>query len=502
MNDHACVTRATVCAFFEVAWNLELVSYSYTPKSMADGQSENHPWTNLSPRIIFVRLSKDKSKDTVEDEIFKYIKKVLDESTDGDSELEKAKNCVTLPDFGTSKIVQVAVGPAFIGFLFHDGRVCRVKCVSKSAEGTQTLINSQGSSEEPIFQVKSDEVYAKQLQNQLNEEIRINRTSPSRSLVHGGATSSPQFSFRASDRYGLGNAFLSNRTRQRVARPWTARTSSSNYVTTQVKQETQTKSEEPQQSSNTRSSPVGDGESSSHETNADESKQSSNSDKNINPDESFTDGGNSVTSVTCNTKLEDKETAGTSNPNVQDKCNQEVENSSGNLSANHSSLETSSRSSSSRRLVSSPTLLHRTVYTTNLPGVVRPWPPYGIPVVGSVQQFPPYISRGNQMSGRSSVPLQAHVVRAHLAEQLAGAYVFSRGPTSTNFQRTEERAAGDNSKTISCNDPDFCYPEIGNLEWLEVENVSEAACTCISLRGFWCFTIVPVMTKCLKNCWF
>ena len=95
-----------------------------------------------------------------------------------------------------------------------------------------------------------------------------------------------------------------------------------------------------------------------------------------------------------------------------------------------------------------------------------------------------------------------NVVRAHLAEQLAGAYVFSRGPTSTNFQRTEERAAGDNSKTISCNDPDFCYPEIGNLEWLEVENVSEAACTCTSLRGFWCLTIVPVMTKCLKNCWF
>ena len=87
MNDHACVTRATVFAFFAVAWNLELVSYSYTPKSMADGQSENHAWTNLSPRIIFVRLSKDKSKDAVEDEIFKYIKKVLDESTDGDSKL-------------------------------------------------------------------------------------------------------------------------------------------------------------------------------------------------------------------------------------------------------------------------------------------------------------------------------------------------------------------------------------------------------------------------------
>ena len=122
-----------------------------------------------------------------------------------------------------------------------------------------------------------------------------------------------------------------------------------------------------------------------------------------------------------------------------------------------------------------------------------------IPVVGSVQQFPPYISRGNQMSGRSSVPLQAHVVRAHLAEQLAGAYVFSRGPTSTNFQRTEERAAGDNSKTISCNDPDFCYPEIGNLEWLEVENVSEAACACTSLRGFLVFYNCPCYDKMLEK---
>ncbi|XP_022781948.1 uncharacterized protein LOC111322968 [Stylophora pistillata] len=442
---------------------------------MADRYHELDARTNLSPRIIFVRLGKDKSKDTVEDEIFKYIKKVLNESTVGNSDLEKAKSCVTLPDFGTGKIVQVAVGPAFIGFLFHDGRVCRMKCVSRNSESTQTLNNSQDYSEEPIFQVKSDEVYAKQLQNQLNEEIRTKRTSPGRSLVHGGATSSLNLSFRASDGYDSGDVLLSDRTRQSVVKPWSAKagpSSSADDGTTQVNQETQTGREDLQQTNNT----PGNGGSSSHETNKDKSKQSCNTDENVNPDESCTVGDDSVTSDFTN--QENKETAGTSKPNVQDKCSQEVENSSGNVSINNSSSGASSRSSNSRRSVSRPTFLHRTLYAANLPGVVRPWPPYGIPVVGSVQQFPPYISRGNRTSGRSSVPLQAHVVRAHLAEQLAGAYVFSRGPRGprrTNFQRKDERATGENSETTSCSDADFCYPEIGDLEWLEVENGQEVA---------------------------
>lgn len=105
MNDYVCVICVMVCVFFEVVWNLELVLYFYMLKSMVDGQSENYVWINLFFCIIFVCLSKDKFKDIVEDEIFKYIKKVLDELIDGDSELEKVKNCVILLDFGMSKIV-------------------------------------------------------------------------------------------------------------------------------------------------------------------------------------------------------------------------------------------------------------------------------------------------------------------------------------------------------------------------------------------------------------
>ena len=467
MKNHAfydALSHALSHAFFPIARNLDRVPFLQTPKSMADGNSENDAWTNLSPRIIFVRLSKDKSKDAVEDEIFKYINKVVDESNDSEGELEKAKNCITLPDFGTSRILQVAVGPEFLGFLFNDGRVCRVKCVTKNVDCTKKLYNSQDNSEEPIFQVKSDEAYARHLQNQLNEAI-TSRSVPGRSLVLGGGAT-----FRPSDRTGLGNGFLSNRTRHRVATPWMAnRSSTVNSIPTQVDHETQTtRGEELEKSNNTRSTPAGDsGSSSSHETNTEKSTHSSNSDKSIDRDEGSTVGAKPSTSD--NTKQDNKEKIGNSKPKVQDKSKQKQENPTGSLPANNTSSHSSSAGSNPRRSVSSPTLLHRTVFTTNVPGVVRPWSPFGLPVVGSVSQFPPYISRGNQIF-RASVPLQAHVVRAQLAE--AGA--FPRGPTTANFQRSEDRSSSE-SKTTSCSDADFCYPEIGDLEWLEVENVSEVA---------------------------
>ena len=131
---------------------------------MADGNSENDAWTNLSPRIIFVRLGKDKSKDAVEDELFKCINQVLGESNDNGSVLEKSKNCISLPDLGSSRIIQVAVGPEFVGLLFNDGRVCRVKCVTRNLDSIKKLPSSLGNSDESLFQVQSDEAYARQLQ--------------------------------------------------------------------------------------------------------------------------------------------------------------------------------------------------------------------------------------------------------------------------------------------------------------------------------------------------
>ena len=135
---------------------------------MADDDSESDASTNfISPRILFVRLRKDKSKDAIEDEIFKLVNKVLDESCDDGEVSEEAKNyIITLPDLSAGQILQVAVGPEFVGLLFDNGRVCRFKCVTKNLDSSKKLWNSQRSQDEPSFQVQSDEAYARQLQNQ------------------------------------------------------------------------------------------------------------------------------------------------------------------------------------------------------------------------------------------------------------------------------------------------------------------------------------------------
>ena len=433
-----------------VTWRLQFfVSSKETGSSfdssdasnMADGKSENDAWTNLSPRIIFVRLGKDKSKDAVEDELFKCINQVLGESNDNGSVLEKAKNCITLPDFGSSRIIQVAVGPEFLGLLFNDGRVCRVKCVTRNLDSIKKLPSSLGNSDEPLFQVQSDEAFARQLQHEFLNNGATGRTVPGRTLVSGAAMSP---SFRASGRSGFGNVFVSNRTKPRFA-SWMPDTSS---VTTQTpvsraEKIYQTGKEELEKSNNTSSTLAEGSGSSNHETQADTAMQTSSSG---NTETHSKDISNAGVGSSCATKAGGEAKAENQKPKGSASGNQRQENSLHSLSAG----------SNPRRSVSSPTLLHRTVFTTTFPGNMRQWPAFLLPVTGSMPIMP---RRSN---------LQPHVVRAQLAE--AGA--FPRGPTTANIQRPDDRTSSE-SKTASSSDADFCYPEIGDLQWLEAENVSE-----------------------------
>ena len=406
--------------------------------NMADGNSENDAWTNLSPRLIFVRLGKDKSKDAVEDELFKCINQVLGESNDNGSVLEKAKNCLSLPDLGSSRIIQVSVGPEFVGLLFNDGRVCRVKCVTRNLDSIKKLPSSLGNSDESLFQVQSDEAYARQLQHEFLNNGTTSRTVPGRTMASGAAMSP---SFRASGRSGFGNVFISNRTKPRFA-SWMPDTSS---VTTQtpVSREYQTGKEELEKSNNTSSALAEGSGSSSHETQADTSMQTSSSGNTENHSKGSSNVG---VGSSCATKAGSEAKAENQKPKGSDSGNQRPENSLHSLSAG----------SNPRRSVSSPTLLHRTVFTTTLPGNMRQWPAFLLPVTGSMPIMP---RRSN---------LQPHVVRAQLAE--AGA--FPRGPTTANIQRPDDRTHSE-TKTASSNDADFCYPEIGDVQWLEAENVSE-----------------------------
>lgn len=436
-------------AFLPVTWRLRFFMSSEEPGSsfyssdarsnMANGNSENDAWTNLSPRIIFVRLGKDKSKDAVEDELFKCINQVLGESNDNGSVLEKAKNCISLPDFGSSRIIQVAVGPEFLGLLFNDGRVCRVKCVTRNLDTIKKLTSSLGNSEERLFQVQSDEAFARQLQHEFLNNGATSGTVPGRSLVSGTAMSP---SFRASGRSGFGNVFVSNRTKPRFA-SWMPNTSSAT-TQTPVSREFQTGKEELEKSNNTSSTLAEGSGSSNQETQADTAMQTSSSIKTENLSKDTSSEG---VESSCATKAGSEAKAENQKPKGSDRGNQRQEN----------ALDPSlSAGSNPRRSVSSPTLLHRTVFTTTFPGNTRQWPAFLLPVTGSMPIMP---RRSN---------LQPHVVRAQLAE--AGA--FPRGPTTANIQRPDERTSIE-SKTTSSSDADFCYPEIGDLQWLEAENVRE-----------------------------
>lgn len=427
---------------------------------MADGNSENDAWTNLSPRIIFVRLGKDKSKDAIEDELFKSINQVLEESNSDGEVLEKVKNCISLPDIGTSRIIQVAVGPEFLGLLLNDGRVCRVKCVTKNLDSTKKLPSSQGNSDEPLFQVQSDEAYARQLQNEFLNNGGTTRTLAGRSLVSGAAMSS-------SSRPSSLGVYVTNRTRQ----PFASLMSNTSCKTTQtsVTRGPQTGGEAPGKTNNTSLTLVEGKGSNTHKTQTDSSMQTSSSVKSVNPNEDTSSGN--VPSTSNAAKASNERKTDNQKPTVQGSGNERQEK----------SLDSSSAGSNPRRSVSSPTLLHRTVFTTNIPGNMRQWPSYLLPITGSVPLIPPY-RRSN---------LQPHVVRAQLAEMGA----FPRGPTTANVQRSDDRASSE-SKTTSCNDADFCYPEIGDLEWLEAENVSKISSKVLKVT----ILVLDLKTPNLVNC--
>lgn len=104
--------------------------------------------------------------------------------------------------------------------------------------------------------------------------------------------------------------------------------------------------------------------------------------------------------------------------------------------------------------------------------MIRQFPtPFLFPAGGV--SFPLYSnsSNGPIFGSRGSLRLEPRIVRAQLEE----AGVFPRGSRTSIVPGRDESPPND-SKTnayCTCSDADFCFPEIGSVEWLEVENGSE-----------------------------
>ena len=435
--------------------------------SMADDDSENDASTLLSPRIIFVRFGKDKSKDAIEDEIFKYVNKVLEESNDNGDVSEEAKSCIitlpAMPDFAAGRILQVAVGPEFVGLLFDNGRVCRFKCVTKNLDSSKKLWSSQRNQDEPSFQIQSDEAYARQLQNKILNNGATTSPFPGRSPALEGSLSS---AYRSFARTGFSNGLVGNRTAQRFipsSMPGASNSGNSSAPDTHESQTTGGVLEKPSGAS----SSVVNTESRGSQANPSVQTRSS-----VIKTVGFKGGSSSTdaasTSKTSTVEASEEEKPDSHKAKEQGSSNRNQENSAEKLPGNGSSAS-SSQSTNSRRSVSSPTLLQRTVFTTNFPVMRQFSAPFLFPA-GSVS-FPLYSNSttGQIFGSRGSLRLEPRVVRAQLAE--AGA--FPRGPTTSSAQRCDDRSSNATKCASCCSDADFCYPEIGDVEWLEVENVSK-----------------------------
>lgn len=418
----------------------------------AEDDEERDVLAISSPRILFVRLRKDKSKDAIEDEIFKCINKVLEESGENKSFPEEPKNCITLPDFAGCRILQVAVGPEYVGILLDDGRVGRFKCVTKNLDSTKRLWRPDQSASEPSFQVQSDEVFARQLQNE---------------FLNNGATTSTSS--------GRPNSLTSNR--------GTPSLSSRIYSSNGRVPDRSVESPIPSDSSNpstasrnalvTRESQTESGymealdDSQTFVGQADTILQSKSLTKSTESDDN--------TTIAKHTSLPSTSKGVSTNQEkskVQDNVNQKLENSAENIPVNGRS-ESSPAGAVARRSVSSPRLLQRTVFATNYP-MMRQFPaPFLFPA-GSVS-FPFYSnsSSGPMFGPRGSLRLEPRVVRAQLAE--AGVFPVRGSRTSTTPGREERPSNNNKTASCTCNDADFCFPEVGNIQWIELENVSDLA---------------------------
>ena len=424
---------------------------------MADEACSNAPRTIHSPKIIFIRLGKDKSKDFIQGEVLKQIRKALRKSSYFETDQAKDKNCVTLSDLDAREIREVAIGPKFIGVLFKDGRVCRVKCISSNPPSSEKPSKPKSSTNDAIFQVQSDEVYARRLQEQLKHQSPsgfgfigpnspvVGPTSPSLSDV---ATSGVIFGGQSPQLFAESSGDSS--TTPEVWRTASFRSDGA--------QRRSLLSERPR-------SPSGDA-------------QARGGDESIEPKAKTagTSGGspfsgNQTTAKSSSSSTTSARTVPTTNPEPRNQNNsQSSVTSMQEPRNNHQSYGELNRSIQTsialvpRRATSSPTLFQRTLYTTEFPmlRMVRP------------MMFPP-----NVLIPQGVIPVSSFDVR-RFRDPLGSrsrAYQPSHGRaqfpgTSSGHRNGSHGNARSENASTEGNLTEFCYPQSEKIEWLETKSVS------------------------------
>lgn len=421
------------------------------------------------PRIIFIRLGKDKTKDAIQNKVFKGVRKALKDIGNKDNASKVDKNVLVLSSLVARGLQDIAMGGEYVGLLLKDGRVCRFKCICKKFRPSTKGKNTAGS-DEPIFQVQSDESYARRLQDQLD--------SAGNSFGDFNISGESAFGFAQQPfRFGsLGNE-------PDVSNDPILNFSESNLdnILPETIQETQTEDDQskiqskiPTISKNISSNSSVESSSSKNSASAfSSSKISSNSDTTRTTSSTkpsvaskvFSSYGALTGNQSSKSDTSLPSTNSMSRPSSESSVNQpRLSTSLSNLASLRSNAQ--STSYLARRPPPSPTVVHRTILTAD-PIILRTSRPYFVPSHILIPSFPQVSTPLFSFDPRRN---QVRYLQRSNRRQLSSS-PYSRRNQESSTSRNESRNSVDQGQDDSSSD--FNYPEMGEIEWLQTETVSE-----------------------------
>lgn len=121
--------------------------------------------------LLCVRVKATDPPEKVKSKILKGLRNVEGRNV---SSVCVTKDLQAVPDLNPNDVVKVVSNSRYIAFLCEDGRVCRIKCTSKSETSSKKdksvldIIRRTT----PTFQELSDVEYARQLQTEMSTGLR------------------------------------------------------------------------------------------------------------------------------------------------------------------------------------------------------------------------------------------------------------------------------------------------------------------------------------------
>lgn len=472
---------------------------------MADDEQTLNSINSTQPRIVYIRLGKDKTKDDIQDEIFKGVRKAFKGLEASENGGKQEKNVVVLPDFDARGIQDVAIGGDYVGLLLKDGRVCRFKCLCRNIKPS-TKRKASPSSEEQIFQVQSDEAYARRLQDQLN----VRNLSTSAAFGSSGASNvseetmfgltEPDFRFgmplNASNLLESANipAEISTSSAESLAN---LRESNFENLTSLVSETAGRSGKNGTQNvvensggkivNSTPLSSILERDSAQTSLkkpdNESVNQSSTCSEKSSSNVKKFAKSSSDSTSTESAREDESVRLSSRSTPDLNSTSSARTTTLNARQSSSLTNISTTRETVQStlnfipRRPPPSPTVVHRTILTAD-PILLRTSRPVFIPSHVIIPSFPQvstsvYTFDPRRLSSTFTSRTPVRVLQRSGRRQIASPYEYRRSRDSNVLRRDRGNVAAEQNVEESASD--FHYPNIEEIEWLQTENVSNIA---------------------------